>query len=211
MIGLSPTVVTLAGVDGRRLLRHPAVITGAAVPVAMAVLFLLLADEAVEDDYTWSLIVPFMPLAAATLVAVNLAALRGRRDGAEDLYESCPACARTVTAGHLASLAWAVLAAALLVAIVVAAFMSKGGPLSSIPLALMAPAIVLVFGALGLTLARWVPHPAAALIGVVGLLAVLGSIRADEPSGWGLPVLGLVGLAVFFGALALVRGRSRLA
>lgn len=206
-----PTVVALARVDGCRLLRHPVVFAGAALPVAMAFLFLLLADEAVEDDYTWLLTVPFMPLAAATLVAVNLAALRGRRDGAEELYESCPASARALTAGHLASLAWAVVAAALLLAIVAAAFMSKGGPLPGILLALMAPAIVLVCGAFGLTLARWLPHPAAALIGVVGLLTVLGNIGADEPSGWGLPVLGLIVLAILCGALAMLRSRSQLA
>ncbi len=205
------TVVALARVEGRRLLRHPAVLAAAALPVAMALLFLLFADKAVEDDYTWSLIVPFMALAAATLVAVNLAALRARRDGAEELYGSCPASARALTAGHLASLAWAVVAAAFLVAIVVAAFMSKGGPLASIFLALMAPSIVLVCGALGLTLARWLPHPAAALIGVVGLLTVLGNIGADEPSGWRLPVLGLLALAFLFGTLGLIRDRSQLA
>ena len=70
----------------------------------------------------------------------------------------------------------------------------------------IAPAIV----ALGLALARWMPHPSAATIGVVGMFTLVNLVGPAEPS-WGLLVPGIVGLAILFGALALLRDRPRTA
>ena len=204
------TVLALARLEGRRLLRHPFLLAGAALPVASSVLAILFLEEAGADGYAWSLLVPFAPFAAAVLVAVNLAALRAGRDDTEDLYESCPAPARGRTAAHLVSLAWAVAATAPLVAIGVLVFMSKGGPPPSVLMAVFAPAIVALCGALGLALARWLPHPAAATIGVVGMFTLVNLVGPAEPS-WGLVVPGIVGLAILFGALALFRDRPRTA
>ena len=204
------TVLALARLEGRRLLRHPFILTGAALPVASSVLAILFLEEAGADGYAWSLLGPFMPLTAAVLVAVNLAALRAGRDDTEDLYESCPAPARGRTAAHLVSLAWAVAATAPLVAIGVLVFMSKGGPPPSVLMAVFAPAIVALCGALGLALARWLPHPAAATIGVVGMFTLVNLVGPAEPS-WGLLVPGIVGLAILLGALALLRDRPRTA
>ncbi len=204
------TVLALARLEGRRLLRHPFILVAAALPVALFVLSILFLDEADADGYAWSLLVPFMPFAAAVLVAVNLAALRAGRDDTEDLYESCPAPARGRTAAHLVSLAWAVAATALLVAIGVLVFMSKGGPPPSVLQVVFAPAIVALCGAVGLALARWMPHPAAATIGVVGMFTLVNLVGPAESS-WGLLVPGIVGLAILFGALALLRDRPRTA
>lgn len=204
------TVLALARLEGRRLLRHPFILAGAALPVASSVLAILFLEEAGADGYAWSLLVPFAPFAAAVLVAVNLAALRAGRDDTEDLYESCPAPARGRTAAHLVSLAWAVAATAPLVAIGVLVFMSKGGPPPSVLMAVFAPAIVALCGALGLALARWLPHPAAATIGVVGMFTLVNIVGPAEPS-WGLLVPGIVGLAILLGALALLRDRPRTA
>ena len=204
------TVLALARLEGRRLLRHPFILAGAALPVASSVLAILFLEEAGADGYAWSLLMPFAPFAAAVLVAVNLAALRAGRDDTEDLYESCPAPARGRTAAHLVSLAWAVAATALLVAVGVLVFMSKGGPPPSVLMAVFAPAIVALCGALGLALARWLPHPAAATIGVVGMFTLVNIVGPAEPS-WGLLVPGIVGLAILLGALALLRDRPRTA
>ncbi len=208
--GPRATVVALARVEGRRLLRHPFILAGAALPVAVSFLSILFLDEADADGYAWSLLVPMMPFAAAVLVAVNLAALRGRRDAADELYRSLPASARARTAAHLVSLTWALAATALIAAIGVLVFMSKGGPPPSVLQAVIAPAIVALCGALGLALARWMPHPGAATIGVVGMFILVNLVGPAE-SRWGLLVPGIVGLAILFGALALLRDRPRLA
>ena len=204
------TVLPLARVEGRRLIRHPLVLVAAALLVALDFLALLFLDQTDADGYAWSLLVPFTPFGAAVLVAVNLAALRGVRDGADELYASLPAPGRARTAAHLVSLAWAVAATALLVTLAVLVFMSKGGPSPSVLEAVFAPAIVAFCGAFGLALARWIPHPAAATIGVVGMFILVNLVGPAESSWW-LLVPGIVGLAILSGALALLRDRSRLA
>ena len=205
------TTLALARVEGRRLLRQPFILAMAAIAGPLFVALILVAGR--EAYYDWSLVVPFVPFAVATLVAVNLAGLRARRDGAEDLYRSCPATAFARTAAHLASLAWALAAAALLVAMVVLAFMTKGNPLPSIALAAMAPAAVALCGTLRLTLARWLPHPAVAATTALVLLVVAGAGgNWSGPSRWpGALILGAVGLTITFGALAMLRDRSQLA
>lgn len=205
-----PVVLALARIEGRRLLRHPFVLAAPLIPL-VAFLQYLLDDGQTDAGYEWSLLVPYMPVAAAVLVAVNLAALRPRRDGAEELYRSLPAPASARTAGHLVSLAWAVAAAALLVAIALPAFLSKGNPLPGMALAVTTPALVALCGALGLALARWLPHPAAATVGVVAVFA-LANVGGGlgESTTRGLVVVGFVGLAVVCGALALLRDRTQL-
>ena len=209
--GPGATVLPLARAEGRRLLRHPLILLAAALLVALDFLTMLFVDKVDADGYAWSLTVPFMPFAAAVLVVVNLAALRGVRDDADELYASLPAPARARTAAHLVSLAWAVAATALLVALAVIVFMSKGGHLPGIFPAITAPVIVALCGTLGLALARWLPHPAAATIGVVGLFILVNTAGPALESRWGLLVLGFVALATLFGALALLRDRSRIA
>ena len=208
--GLRTTVLSLARIEGRRLLRHPLILVAAGLLVAVDVLAILSLDEADTDGYAWSLIVPFTPLAAAVVVAVNLAALRGVRDDADELYASLPAPARARTAAHLVSLAWAVAATALLVALAVTVFMSKGGSPPSVAEVVFAPATVAFCGALGLALARWLPHPAAATLGVVVMFVVVNLVGSAE-SLWGLLVPGIAGLAIVLGALALLRDGSHLA
>lgn len=204
------TVLPLARLEGRRLLRHPLILLAAALLIALDFLSILFLDETDADGYAWSLSVPFMPFAAALLVVVNLAALRGVRNGADELYGSLPTTARTRTAAHLVSLAWALAATALLVALSVLASMSRGGHVPGIFPAITAPAMVALCGALGLALARWLPHPAAGTIGVVGLFVLVSGAAPASESRWGFLVLAFAALALLFGALALLRDRSRL-
>ncbi len=205
------TTLALACIEGRRLLRQPLVLATAAIAGPLFAALIVVAGR--EAYYDWSLVVPFVPFAVATLVAVNLAALRARRDGAEDLYGSCPTTGVARTAAHLASLAWALAGVAVLVAIVVLAFMSKGNPLPSTVLAAMAPASVALCGTLGLALARWLPHPAVAATAAVAMLVVAGAGGDwSGPSRWpGTMIVGALVLAVLFAALAMLRDRSWLA
>jgi len=208
-MSVRPVVLALARLEGRRLLRHPFILAAAAL---LSVVFvLLLTGDDTEAEYGWWLFVPYFPFPAAVLVAVNLAALRERRDGTAEMYDSLPTPAPARTAAHLVSLAWAVAAAAALVAIGVIVFMSKGNPLPNVAQATTTPALVLVCGALGLALARWLPHPAVATAGVVGLFALGNVVFALGESIASVVVVGFVGLAVLCGALALLRDRSRLA
>ena len=95
-------------------------------------------------------------------------------------------------------------------AIAVIVFMSKGGSTPSVIEVVFAPATVACGGAFGLALARWLPHPAAATLGVVGLFVLVNLVGPAE-SRWGLLVPGIAGLAIVLGALALLRDRSQLA
>ncbi|MBW3592888.1 MAG: hypothetical protein KY396_04265, partial [Actinobacteria bacterium] len=72
---LASTVAALALVEGKRLLRNPIVLAGAALSG------LLFAQDLGEYGGRFFLLTMggVMPLAAATLLAANLAALRSRR------------------------------------------------------------------------------------------------------------------------------------
>lgn len=203
-----PIVLALARIEGRRLLRHPFVLAGALIPL-VAFLQFLISDDA-DADYAWTLLVPFMSVSAGVLVAVNLAALRARRDGAEELYRSLPAPSSARTAAHLVSLVWAVAVAAGLVAIAVLIALSNGNPLPAADQAVTTPALVALCGALGLALARWLPHPGAATVGVVIVFALANGGGLLGESARGL-VGAFLALAIVCGALALLRDRSQLA
>jgi hypothetical protein len=97
------------------------------------------------------------------------------------------------------------------VVILVPIFLSKGNPLPSVAQAVTTPALVALCGALGLALARWLPHPGAATVGVVGVFALSNGIFSLGEPTHGLVVAGFLALAVLCGALALLRDRSRIA
>jgi hypothetical protein len=128
-----------------------------------------------------------LPLAAATLMVANLAASRSARHGTDELYEGLPSDTRTRTVGHLLSLAWAVGAALLLTGVMVAYLLlnSPVGNLSAAELA-VGPVSVALFGALGITLARWRSHVVAGPVAIVVLIAVQGwafhLVAGIEPS-----------------------------
>ena len=67
------TVVALARIEGRRLVRQPLVLATAAITGPLFAALILVAGR--DAYYDWSLVVPFVPFAVAMLVAVNLAAM----------------------------------------------------------------------------------------------------------------------------------------
>lgn len=224
--------LSLAQVEGRRLLLHPAPLL-ALVPVLIYSVGMIAQTDA--QNVVWIYLGWFFLPSCGTMIAANLAALRSRRAGTEDLFASLLLSSRRQTAAHLLSLAWAVAALAVLLAAFtwsLYTWTDKTVEFGDRPqLAVLifglanGPALLAAFGAFGVLLARWLPHLFVAPLAAVGLFAFSGvfsdttrnslhwlapvatySDRLDEPAaamGW--HVLYLLGVALVFGALALLR------
>jgi len=192
----------LAAVEARRLVRHPLFLASGALAVAMFVS----ANAAGEGGY-WMVTGPGMvTLALGTLLAVNLAALRDRRSGTAELLEPAPLGPATTTAAHLCSLIAAAGVTLALVAIQLAYTEASGATAGETPPSPIAylngPASVAACGAIGLTLARWLPTALPGLLAVPALFVVAG--RLPERGSWSL-LLAVCGLTAGLGALSLLR------
>lgn len=175
--GPASTVAWLGFVEAKRLLRHPVVLAGAALSA------LLFVQDLGEYGGRFFLLTMggVMPLAAATLLAANLATLRSRRSDTDELWASVPAPAATRTLAHVLSLL-APLALATVVLATAYAWYGAGDGLrvdvtgtTAVPgmteLA-QGPLVLLALGALGIALARWLPAVGVAPVVVVAFLAV---------------------------------------
>jgi hypothetical protein len=175
-------VSAVARAEGRRVLRHPVFLAGVALSVfAFATqpevtgahaghhYFSVAVGQAYFNLTGWGL----LPLALATLLTLNLAALRSRRDRTEETYRSLPTEAATQTAAQLLAIVWAV---AIGVVLVAAAFLYLGAGdglvvdydgRTAVPspyeLA-QGPLVVLVLGILGVALAAWLPRFSVTLL-----------------------------------------------
>jgi hypothetical protein len=173
------SMLALTAVESGRLLRHPAVLAATALSVWLlwrwskgTVPVLHYADIATQF--------PLAPLAAAALLATNLAVLRPHRDGAVDLYGATRLSLARRTLAHLLS----VLPLAALGGVLVAADLAwlAGTPGSvgtpSIAEAATGPALIVLGGCLGVALGRfWRSVAVAPLVLVV--LAVGSLTLAD--------------------------------
>ena len=173
------SMLALAAVESGRLLRHPAVLAATALSVWLlwrwgrgTAPVLHYADIATQ--------LPLAPLAAAALLATNLAVLRPHRDGAVDLYGATRLSLARRTLAHLLS----VLPLAALGGVLVAADLAwlAGVPGSSgaphIAEAATGPALIVLGGCLGIMLGRfWRSVAVAPLVLVV--LAVGSLILAE--------------------------------
>lgn len=181
--GTATALTALAGFEARRLLRHPGLVVG----VLPAVLLIrTAAGGSFLGDADGDVALALVPLAWATMVATNLAALRTRRHGTTELYDSTPTTARTRTLGHLASgLAAAAAAVAVLGAWLVVEVV-KGSPGTPNPAELaIGPLLVAGAAALGVLAARWAPWAivtAALLIATFVVQGELTSTRIGENS-----------------------------
>lgn len=192
------TVRALARIEGPRLLRHPAFVAGA----ALAVLFsMMMVRDNVGGAYQLLMGAGLVPLAAGTLLAANLAALRSLRSDTVELQGALPARPLAMTLAHLLSLAWAVAAG---IAFVATAFLLTGAgagievdatgrtAVPSVFELAQGPAAIAVSGAAGIALARAVPHLAASGLLVVVLLAgdmMLSSQSTESVLAWLAPVV----------------------
>ena len=174
-------VLALARAESRRLLRHPVFLGG----VGLSALFLATqADtrtgsgvgQAYFNLTGWGV----MPLALAAMLALALAASRSGRDRTDELYASLPAPARArMTACLLVSACGTAIAAGLIGAALLFLGASDGLVVdydgrTAIPSGYelaQGPLVVLVLGALGVSLAVWLPRRAVAFTVAFALVA----------------------------------------
>lgn len=216
-------VASLATVEARRILRHPVMLAGVAILVLFSVQMLRATAAEVHFAVAGGMI--FTPLAAATLVAANLAVLRARRTAEADAALQITPVQRT--AAHLLSVVAPALVAAVVSVVYAVVAVSTGattaGSLRAVPSALEllhAPALVLLAGTLGVAFARWLPHPVAAVLGALVLFwspltwYVPWTMLEPHPilDGFGTVVgsvawhhVFVLGLAVAAGAASLLR------
>ena len=177
--------VQLARVEGRQLMRNEVFIVGIFMSISILVIFgLVWASDDLGANNSWrywlALLPVFtLPFAGMTLVAMNLAALRARREGTEELFGSLPATSTTRIIGHLGSV-W--MALVVQIAFVAATFASGrlltnhfgAIDVASIGDIMVSFALVVCAGSLAVALARWLPNPLVALVALV-VLAIGGS------------------------------------
>jgi hypothetical protein len=173
------SMLALAVVETGRLLRHPAVLAATALSAWLlwrwgrsTAPVLHYADIATQF--------PLAPMAAAALLATNLAVLRPHRDGAVDLYGATRLSLARRTLAHLLS----VLPLAALGGVLVAADLawlagvpgSVGAP--HVAEAATGPALIVLGGFLGVALGRFWRSVAVAPLVLVAL--ALGSLTLAE-------------------------------
>ncbi len=168
-----------------------------AVGLAFSVLMILLFGWiwAGDNTGTWQEFVDLMPWFAHPLVgmvvlAAYRATTRAARDGADELFETCPTAPATRTAGFLLSAAVPVATLGVFLAVLATAVAFKSpflhGALGADSVADVLGALVLGAGgvALGVALGRWVrfglvPVVAVVLIGFLATAVVSGSSPHD--------------------------------
>ncbi len=170
----------LARVEGRQLLRNEMLIVGIFMSMAVLVLVgVVWAPDGLGEENSWRHLLAVLPVftlpfAGMTLVAMNLASLRARREGTEELFGSLPATATTRVVGHLGSV-W--MALVVQIACVGATFASGRfltdhfGAIDAASVGDIVVSFMLVFcaGALAVALARWLPSPLVAPAALVVL------------------------------------------
>lgn len=162
---------SLARIEGRRLLLSPLLL----VPLGLMLVLQgrpgpwVNSIQEVAANSGFAYLLP----AAMTLVASNLAALRARRDGTDELFAATPVSARARTGAHLLAVGWPALVSTGLLAVVVLGS-SAYGSADLVALADLAvgPLLVAGAGALGVMLARWAPTPVAGPVACVAIAAV---------------------------------------
>ena len=173
------SMLALAAVESGRLLRHPAVLAATALSGWLlwrwgrgTVPVLHYADIATQF--------PLAPLAAAALLATNLAVLRPHRDGAVDLYGATRLSLARRTLAHLLSVLPLVALGGVLVVADLAWLANLPGSVGTPRLAEAAtgPALILLGGCLGVALGRFWRSVAVAPLALVGLAA--GSLTLTE-------------------------------
>lgn len=225
----------LARVEGRRMLTHPLFVLGMTLAVGLSLLSLGAAGIDNGGDRLFGLAGGcFSAFGAIWMFLVTcLAASRERRDSAEDLYTAAPVTPALRTQAAILSLAWAGLAATVLIAamtVLVAGVDGvvtiEGEPYALRPLELaQGPLYLMMVGAFGVLVGTWATRTYPAALGALVLFLppavwlpwiVFGEVAPqvgptswlDNASlGWHLP--GLAGLAALAIAGALARHDRR--
>jgi hypothetical protein len=209
-------IVALARADGPRMLRHPSYLL--ILPLGLLLMGARSLDQISFDMVGPLIFLLIVGLFVGTLVTGNLAAVRSRRDGTDELFGSTPSPAVARTAGHLLGVAFGpgVVALALTVATLIfwlvapdSRLMEDVRPemLPQFPLAIVA------IGALGIAVGRWWQSVfggvflLAAHIFTGVIWAVPWIVWAEDGSVHAWHLLYLVAFIVGSGAIAFLRDR----
>ncbi|HET7488131.1 MAG TPA: hypothetical protein VFJ85_09395 [Acidimicrobiales bacterium] len=173
----------LARADARRLARHPAFVAG-------VVLTPLMFSAAMGGARSWwqrspSMALALVPLGWCTIVAANLLALKPRRAGVDELFAAAPAPQPLRTTALLAGGSVAVAAAvALSAGWLLWSAATLDGAVGSPRLAEIGAGVLIVAGALavGVAVARWLPHFAFGLLAVFAVTFL--QARFMDPTTW---------------------------
>lgn len=191
----SPWLVSraLGRVEARELWRSVSFGVGLGFCVLLFVLFgLVFAGDGGEVWESVLQLAPWLvhPLVGMTVLAGHRAVTRSRRDGTDELFDSCPTDPVTRTAGFLAAAVTPVVALAIFLPGLFVASSLRGpghaGPLTADNWAEVLAAIVLGAGgvALGVALGRWVAFPLAPVGAVFGVLALSLKLNSIGDPGW---------------------------
>jgi hypothetical protein len=169
----APTVLRLAVDEARRLLRHPVMLIGFGLWVAVTIDSFLHEIKVVQASEMIDATLSFFPGVPAVLAA-HLVATRDRRAGTLDLLATTPARAEErVRALCLAPLAPALVA--LLLNTAVFAVLRHNGEFAVTPPmwhVVQAPLTVLGGGLLGMMVGVWAPTPVAPVLAIVGMVGL---------------------------------------
>jgi hypothetical protein len=202
---------SLAAVEGRKLLLHPIFSAGLGLALVGIARFVSAAvhQPAVSlQEEGWTIFVGGILLGLLTLVATNLAALRDRREHTVEQHHALPVGDGTRTAGLLLATLWPAAAGAVLL-IAVSGYAAVVSDIDAADLVRFTAVVVdlVMFGTLGVALARWLPSPFIAPLVVLGFIFFSPS---EQAASWQvlspLAQVDAVGLAVWH--LAYVAGLS---
>jgi hypothetical protein len=175
----------LAALEGRKLVWHPIFLAGLGLAVMGGAFFVVAAVRlpAVSwSDDGWTVYVGGLLLGLLTLVGVNHAALRDRREHTVEQHETLPVEMGKRTTGMLLATLWPAAAGAVLLA-TVAGYAATVARVETVDLILLAALVVdlVMFGTLGIAVARWTSSSFVAPLVAFGFIL---SAPPEDASSW---------------------------
>jgi hypothetical protein len=179
----------LSRAENRRLVRHPAFLTGIALTPLM-MWAATLADDAASGE-PWRTLSPavalaLVPLGWLTIVAANLMVLRPARTGSAELLATLPAPQPVRTAGALTTMATASIAALLLAAGWVAVLSTRDDLVGTPQWGEIAAGVLVVAGAVtvGVAVGRWLPFAAFGIVAAIAVSVIQARFLDDTTWPW---------------------------
>ncbi len=209
-------VAALARLDGPRMLRHPSYLL--ILPLGILLMGVRSLDELSLEIVGPLIFMMVVGLFVGTLITSNLAAVRSRRDGTDELFGSMPSPTIAWTAGHMlgAAVGPGLLTLVLTVATLLSRLIAPDSRLmEDVELAMFPqfPIAIVAIGALGIAVGRWWQSVFGGVFLVAGHIftGVIWAVPWIVWEGGGSAhlwhLLYLAAFSVGFGAIAFLRDR----
>ncbi len=165
---------SLAALEGRKLVRQPIVLAGLGLAILGSAWFVSAALRRTNvswDEDGWTVFIGGVLFGLLTLVGTNHAALRDRREHTVEQHEALPVGGGTRTAGLLLATLFPAAAGTALLSVIVGygANVSRVEALDLVHLTAVVVGVVM-FGSLGIAIARWVSSSFAAPLVDLGFI-----------------------------------------